>query len=137
MRKNINFQARSVAKMFLSQAADMGIPLSGFKLIKLMYLAHRTMLEYFNRPLVSSESFVLWKYGPTLESLHRDFKSFEGRAIDINSVEISYWPVDHLDQCAASIIRVVLEKFGTMPVIELMRILVNVTDDSGDRDRCA
>jgi uncharacterized phage-associated protein len=119
MSKNINFQARSVAKTFLIQAADMRIPLNGFKLIKLIYMAHRTMLDYFNRPLISNESFALWKYGPTLESLHSDFKSFEGRAIDVNSVEILSWPVDHLDQCAASIIQVVLERFATMPAMEL------------------
>lgn len=119
MRKNINFQARSIAKTFLIQAADMGIPLNGFKLVKLIYLAHRAMLEYFNRPLISSESFALWKYGPTLESLHSDFKSLEGRAIDINSVEISSWAVDCSDQYALSIIQVVLERFGTMPVMEL------------------
>lgn len=123
MRKNINFQARSIAKMFLIQAADMGISLNGFKLIKLIYLAHRAMLEYFDRPLISSESFALWKYGPTLESLHIDLKSFEGRAIDVNSVEISSWRADRSDQCAASIVRVVLERFGTMPAMELSDVV--------------
>jgi uncharacterized phage-associated protein len=119
MSTTINFQARAVAKTFLVNASALGIPLSGFKLIKLIYLAHRIMLDHFNRPLISSESFALWKYGPTLESLHCDLKTFEGRAIDVNSAEISYWPDDHSDQYVVSVIQVVLEKFGAMPVMEL------------------
>lgn len=119
MNTKINFQTRAVTKTFLVHAATLAIPLSGFKLIKLMYLAHRIMLDHFNRPLISSESFALWKYGPTLESLHGDFKSFEGRAIDVNSAEISLWPDDDSDHDAVSVIQVVLEKFGAMPVKDL------------------
>ncbi|MDO8728592.1 MAG: DUF4065 domain-containing protein [bacterium] len=119
MNAKINFQTRAIAKTFLIVAAERGISLSGFKLIKLMYVAHRVMLDHFSRPLISSESFSLWKFGPTLESLHGEFKKFEGQAVDVNSAEIRIWPDVCSDLCSVSVIQVVLETFGSMPTMVL------------------
>ncbi len=122
MSVKTNLQARAVAKVILAQAVSMGIQLNGFKLIKLLYLAHRFMLYHFGRPLIAGESFLPWKYGPTLESLHNDLKPFDGHLIDLSSAEIALWPDAPADQEVTFSIEIVLKKFGRLPAMILSDI---------------
>jgi uncharacterized phage-associated protein len=114
MNAKSNSQARSAAKAVLTIATDMGIPLTGFKLIKLIYFCHRVMLNRFGRPFISNESFLPWKYGPTLESLHICLKPFQGRCLDINAGELRHWPDMPMDDHVKSSIEATLRQMGTM-----------------------
>lgn len=114
-----NLQTRLVAKTMLFVASKTATPLTVFRLIKLIYMAHRVMLSRFQRPLLTTESFSLWKYGPTLESLHPALKCFDGRLIHFSSEEIADWGVIESDDELMMSMELVLKQFGAMPMMEL------------------
>lgn len=53
-----------------------GKGITQLQLQKLAFIAHGWHLAYTKNPLVRDEDFKGWKYGPVLESLHKEFKEY-------------------------------------------------------------
>ena len=82
------YSAKAVANAFLKIADSEGAQISPMKLQKLIYLAHGWSLGLLNSPLIS-DSIKAWKYGPVIESIYHEFKSFGSSYIKVKATELS------------------------------------------------
>jgi len=67
--------ALAVANFFLGLARSKGASLDPMKLQKLIYFSHGWDLALFDRPLID-EQIQAWEYGPIVQSVYHEFKSF-------------------------------------------------------------
>lgn len=71
---------QALCNTIIKRSFDEKISVSPMKLQKLIYFIYRDYLIKTNRPLFA-ESFQAWKYGPVLESVYDEFKSFKSNRI--------------------------------------------------------
>jgi len=74
--------ASTIAGYFIEKSNKEERPLSVFRLIKLVYIAHGWNLALYEKPLVSNR-VEAWKYGPVMPSLHALFKSMDLKKDDL------------------------------------------------------
>lgn len=74
------YSAKSIANFFLQLAQREGVPVTPMKLQKLVYYAHGWYAGYTSQPLID-ETIEAWQYGPVIQSLYHDFKSFGAQPI--------------------------------------------------------
>lgn len=65
---------------FLNKSLRDGYEITPMKLQKLLYFLCREYLQKYEKPLIT-EPFSVWQYGPVLESVYMEFKSFGAKAI--------------------------------------------------------
>ncbi|GAA4327898.1 Panacea domain-containing protein [Mucilaginibacter gynuensis] len=71
----------SISNFFVNKAISEGVELTPMKLLKLVYLAHGWHLGLNNATPLISEAVQAWKFGPVINSVYHDFKSFKDSQI--------------------------------------------------------
>lgn len=71
---------QALCNTIIKKSFDENVTVSPMKLQKLVYFIYRNYLQETSRPLFA-ESFQAWKYGPVLESIYDEFKSFKSNRI--------------------------------------------------------
>jgi uncharacterized phage-associated protein len=79
---------RAVANFILDLCESREREVTNLALQKIVYFCHVWSLIELNRPLIKHQ-FEAWQYGPVLQYLYREFKSFDrspitGRALEID-----------------------------------------------------
>jgi uncharacterized phage-associated protein len=69
-----------IVNNILDKGMAEGIDITPMKLQKLLYLIYRAYLKKFGKPLFS-ERFEAWRFGPVLDSVYHEFKSYRDRPI--------------------------------------------------------
>lgn len=82
------YTAQHIANFFLDAAEAENMPMTQFKLLKLVYIAYGWYLALTGNRLFL-ESIEAWKHGPVVSSLYYEFKHFRsdpivGRSEDID-----------------------------------------------------
>ncbi|WAK02791.1 Panacea domain-containing protein [Methylobacter sp. YRD-M1] len=72
--------ALAIANAFLDLARGDGKGITPMKLQKLVYYAHGWNLGIFGEPLID-ETIEAWKYGPVIQPIYHEFKSFGAEEI--------------------------------------------------------
>ncbi|WP_421589405.1 Panacea domain-containing protein [Rahnella aceris] len=81
------YSAIAVANSLIKKAHEKGIKdLSPMKLQKLVYFAHAWMLAIDDRPLIN-ESVKAWKFGPVINSIYHEFKTYGSKNIESYGTE--------------------------------------------------
>lgn len=71
---------QALCNTIIKKSFDENIPVSPMKLQKLLYFIYRDYLKETNSVLFA-EDFQAWKYGPVLESVYDEFKTFRSNRI--------------------------------------------------------
>ncbi|MCI4238483.1 SocA family protein [Dickeya dianthicola] len=86
--------AISVANSLIKKAKERGIKdLTPMKLQKLVYFAHAWMLAIDERPLIN-ETVKAWKFGPVIDSVYHEFKTYGAKNIDSFGTEFDLIDID-------------------------------------------
>lgn len=72
--------ANIVANNILKRAFEENIPVTPMKLQKLLYLVFKQYLKDTGQ-ILFSESFMAWRYGPAVESVYDEFKTYHADPI--------------------------------------------------------
>ncbi|MEG3619142.1 type II toxin-antitoxin system antitoxin SocA domain-containing protein [Magnetovibrio sp. PR-2] len=72
----MSYDGRAIANFVLDYCEDNGHPITNLSLQKIVYFCHVWSLITLGRPLIRHQ-FEAWKYGPVLQYLYREFKSFD------------------------------------------------------------
>lgn len=75
------YDSRALANAILDQSDLLGIGLTNLSLQKVAYFCHGWSLAVHGSGL-SKQDFEAWQYGPVLQNLYREFKSYDRRPID-------------------------------------------------------
>ncbi|WP_295942909.1 type II toxin-antitoxin system antitoxin SocA domain-containing protein [uncultured Xanthomonas sp.] len=67
---------RAVANLILDIAESEGMDISNLALQKILFFCHGWCIAKLGKPLVKQE-FEAWQYGPVLQHVYREFKSFD------------------------------------------------------------
>jgi uncharacterized phage-associated protein len=120
------YKARHVANSLLLRAREKNIPgMSPLKVQKLLYFLNGWYLVQTSKPLIG-DRFQAWAYGPVVESLYHELKTWGSDAVNgfisefdpetraeksykISSSDLIFWRL--LDR--------VLEKYGKFSALEL------------------
>lgn len=86
-RNEMAYSAKAIANEFLDLAKEEEMPITPMKLQKLVYIAHGFNLAVFGDTLLD-EKVRAWKYGPVIDSLYHEFKSFGNRNITKKATDI-------------------------------------------------
>lgn len=130
------YSAIAVANAFIEKAKAKGIrDLTPMKLQKLVFYAHAWSLVMTNKPLVKDKVFA-WTYGPVIESIYHEFKSFGSTNITKPGTELA-WDDDpnaliefkyvtprlpQEDEFSSDIVDYVLEAYGDQSAISLSNL---------------
>lgn len=76
----MNVDGRAVANFILDVCDEHARPLTNLSLQKISFFCHAWHLVLFDGPLIRHQ-FEAWEFGPVLQYLYRDFKSFDRRPI--------------------------------------------------------
>ena len=114
------YKATEVAWRMLKVAKEKDIQLSNLQLQKLVYIAHGYFLGWKSKPLVS-EAVVAWKYGPVLDQVYHEFKSFKDQKIPVDKIEDVITDLDD-DDDANTVIEGVLKLYGENDAISLVNL---------------
>ncbi|QOL12904.1 Panacea domain-containing protein [Dickeya dianthicola] len=88
------YSAISVANSLIKKAKERGIKdLTPMKLQKLVYFAHAWMLAIDERPLIN-ETVKAWKFGPVIDSVYHEFKTYGAKNIDSFGTEFDLIDID-------------------------------------------
>lgn len=134
------YSAIAVANAFIEKAKSKGInDLSPMKLQKLVYFAHAWMLALADKPLIK-ENVKAWKFGPVIDSVYHEFKSFGSGNISTLGTEFEGLESDDVfdikyvipklpknDETASAIIDAILDTYGDRSAISLS----NLTHEPG------
>lgn len=134
------YSAIAVANAFIEKAKNKGInDLSPMKLQKLVYFAHAWMLALADKPLIK-EDVKAWKFGPVIDSVYHEFKSFGSNNIttmgtefvglgsdDIFDVKYVIPRLPKSDETASAIVDAILDTYGDRSAISLS----NLTHEPG------
>lgn len=71
---------QALCNTIIKKSFDENISVSPMKLQKLMYFIYRDYLQKTNEPLFIEE-FQAWQYGPVLQSVYDEFKTFKANRI--------------------------------------------------------
>jgi len=120
------YSAIAVANAFIDKAKKIGITdLTPMKLQKLIYFAHAWSLAVSGEPLIT-DKIKAWRFGPVIESVYHEFKSFGSNNITKHGTEFifdndddnlikarfSASKIDKNDEYANSLIDAVLDVYG-------------------------
>ena len=72
--------AIALANTILKRAFKENIPVTPMKLQKLIYFVYRQFLQDYGKQILS-DNFLVWQYGPVLQSVYDEFKSFRANQI--------------------------------------------------------
>ena len=72
--------AIALANTILKRAFQEKISVTPMKLQKLIYFVYRKFLQDYGKPILS-DNFLVWQYGPVLQSVYDEFKSFRANII--------------------------------------------------------
>src|SRR5262245_29920187 len=75
------YSALAVANYFLDLAKAKGLALDPMKLQKMIFFAHGWSLALYDEKLID-EPIQAWQYGPVVQSVYHEFKSFGAARID-------------------------------------------------------
>lgn len=80
-----NYSPGAIANYFLKKSWKENKPINLIQLMRLMYFANGWYMAFHNKeeeilPLIN-EPFKAWEYGPCLESVYHEFKSFGNNPI--------------------------------------------------------
>lgn len=75
-----------VASSFLKKAKEFGITMTPLKLMKLTYIAHGVKLAVTGDALFK-ENVEAWRYGPVINELYQEIKTYGSNVIDSNALE--------------------------------------------------
>lgn len=134
------YSAIAVANAFIEKANERGIrDLSPMKLQKLVFFAHSWMLALSGKPLIK-EPVKAWKYGPVIDSVYHEFKSYGSRNIvslgtefegldsdDVFDMKYTIPKLPKNDEHANAIINAILDTYGNRTATYLS----NLTHESG------
>ena len=67
---------RAVANLILDIAESEGRDVTNLALQKILFFCHGWCIAKLGKPLVKQE-FEAWQYGPVLQHVHREFKTFD------------------------------------------------------------
>lgn len=70
----------AIANYFIKKSFDTGCEMTTMKAIKLVYISHGWHLGITETPLIN-EAVQAWKYGPVVETVYTEFKSFKDNEI--------------------------------------------------------
>jgi len=79
---------RAIANFILDFCAERGRTISNLSLQKVVYFCHVWSLIKLRRPLVR-HNFEAWQYGPVLQYLYRQFRTFENKSITGRATHIN------------------------------------------------
>lgn len=134
------YSAIAVANAFIEKAAEKGIrDLTPMKLQKLVFFAHSWMLALSDKPLIK-ENVKAWKYGPVIDSIYHEFKSYGSKNITSPGTEFEGLDSDDVfdmkyiiprlpktDEHANAIVDAILETYGNRSATTLS----NLTHEAG------
>ena len=134
------YSAIAVANAFIEKANERGIhDLSPMKLQKLVFFAHSWMLALSGVPLIK-ECVKAWKYGPVIDSVYHEFKSYGSRNItslgtefegldsdDVFDMKYTIPKIPKSDAHAIAIIDAILDTYGSRSATSLS----NLTHEPG------
>ncbi len=95
----MSMSANVVCNNILRRAFDENIPVTPMKLQKLMYFVSCEYVKRTGQELFS-ESFAVWQYGPVLQAVYDEFKSFGGNPINKCATDVNGVPYA-VDECTA------------------------------------
>ncbi|WP_369788350.1 Panacea domain-containing protein [Rouxiella sp. WC2420] len=135
------YSAIAVANAFIEKAKERRISdLTPMKLQKLVYFAHAWSLAAGNEPLINDQ-VKAWKFGPVIDSIYQEFKSYGSNNITKLGTEFFYEDdgerlirsrfvaptVPKTDKMANAIIDTILEVYGDKSAYYLS----NLTHEKG------
>jgi uncharacterized phage-associated protein len=82
------YSALAVANYFLDLAKAKGSSLDPMKLQKMIFFAHGWSLALYDGEKLIDEPIQAWQYGPVVQSVYHEFKSFGGSRIDSLATDI-------------------------------------------------
>lgn len=71
---------QALSNTILEKSFTEKVPVSPMKLQKLLYFIYKEYAQKTGEPLFS-ENFQAWDYGPVVQSIYDEFKSFKGNSI--------------------------------------------------------
>ncbi len=86
---NEPYSPLAVANYFLDLAKSKGAGLDPMKLQKMIYFAHGWHLALYREPLINEE-VQAWEYGPVVQSVYHEFKSFGADKIEKLATDFDY-----------------------------------------------
>lgn len=118
------YTAIQVANEFLRIARKKNKEITPMKIQKLVYFAHGWNLALFDKPLID-EQVEAWKYGPVINSLYHEFKSYGNQPIKRLGTEIN-WEKDEFtppekikDSDTLKLIKKIWEVYGKYTPFQL------------------
>ena len=117
---------QSLSNTILKRMHDESIIISPMKLQKLLYFVCAKYLQHYDNPLIS-ESFCVWKYGPVLQSVYSEFKSYGSKSItgyarNSNGEAFVIAGYSESGKRILEVIETILDKYGRYNGIELSNI---------------
>ena len=112
--------ALNIAKTFLTFAnSEYGDFLSNLKIQKLLYYAQGLHLALYHKPLFE-EKIIAWQYGPVVEEVYRELKSYQGAIPPFEDFNNDYLSSEELD-----LIKDVYDVFGQFSATKLVEMTHN------------
>lgn len=116
--------ALSIANAFLDLAKADCKAISPMKLQKLVYYAHGWHLGLFGEPLID-ETIEAWKYGPVIQPIYHEFKSFgssditrAGTVFDLDTFDLIE-PRPEGDEDVLALVKTVWDEYGKFSALKL------------------
>lgn len=117
--EDFNFGVK-LARYIIHRFAELDYSLTNLKLNKLIYIIYLAYYQKFERPLFSEE-FVVWPYGPILQSVYFEYCAWRNNPIDFR-VETKYDSKPNLEREVASVVETVISFYGNMAHSELINV---------------
>lgn len=77
----MSFDPSMISNNILKRAFDEGVPISPMKLQKILYFAASEYAKRTRGQVLLAEQFQPWKFGPVLQSVYSEFKTYGANAI--------------------------------------------------------
>lgn len=77
----MSFDPSMISNNVLKRAFDEGVPVSPMKLQKILYFAACQYAKRSGGQVLLAEQFQPWKFGPVLQSVYGEFKTYGGQEI--------------------------------------------------------
>lgn len=77
----MSFDPSMISNNILRRAFDEGVPVTPMKLQKILYFAASQYAKRSGGQVLLAEQFQPWKFGPVLQSVYGEFKTYGGQQI--------------------------------------------------------
>jgi len=127
---NKRHSALAIANYFIGRSIDENVvDMTHMKLQKLAYFAHAWHLAFLGKPLIG-EGIQAWQYGPVIEGLYHEFKSYgESRIVEkakemhLTEEGLKYLPpVEVNDSEVVNVLDAVWKQYAKYTSIQLSNI---------------